>query len=69
MYSHLTKYKLVYDKQYGFRCNYSTTTPTLVSLTEIIKLLLGSTNFLFGIFIGLGKAIDTVNQNIVYVTK
>ena len=59
----MTKYKLIYDKQYGFRCNYSTTY-ALVSLTERIKSLLDSTNFVCGIFIDLEKAFDTVNHNI-----
>ena len=63
IYSHFTKYKLVYDKQYGFRCNYSTT-HALVSLTERIKSLLDSTNFVCGTFIDLEKAFDTVNHNI-----
>ena len=63
IYSHLTKYKLIYDKQYGFRCNYSTTR-ALVSLIERIMSLLDSTNFVCGIFIDLEKAFDTINHNI-----
>ena len=63
IYSHFTKYKLIYDKQYGFRCNYSTTR-ALASLTERIKSLLDSTNFVCGIFIDLEKAFDTVSHNI-----
>ena len=39
LYSHLIKNKLVYDKQYDFRCHYSTN-HALVSLTERIKSLL-----------------------------
>ena len=63
LYSHLMKNKLVYDKQYGFRCHYSTN-HALVSLTERIKSLLDSTNFVAGVFVDLEKALDTVNHNI-----
>ena len=59
LYSHLIKNKLVYDKQYGFRCHYSTN-HVLVSLTERIKSLLDSA----GVFVDLEKAFDTVNHNI-----
>ena len=57
------KNKLVYDKQYGFRCHYSTN-HALVSLTERIKSLLDSANFVPGVFVDLEKAFDTVNHNI-----
>ena len=57
------KNKLVYDKQYGFRCHYSTN-HALVSLTERIKSLLDSTNFVAGVFVDLEKVFDTVNHNI-----
>ena len=63
LYSHLMKNKLVYDKQYGFRCHYSTN-HALVSLTERIKSLLDSTNFVAGDIVDLEKAFDTVNHNI-----
>ena len=59
----MIKYKIIYDKQYGFRCNYSTT-HALVSLTKRIKSLLDSTNFVCGIFIDLEKAFDKVHHNI-----
>ena len=51
------------DKQYGFRCHYSTN-HALVSLTERIKSLLDSTNFVAGVFVDLEKAFDAVNHNI-----
>ena len=35
IYTHLTKYKLIYDRQYWFQCNYSTAC-ALVNLTETI---------------------------------
>ena len=57
------KNKLVYDKQFGFRCHYSTN-HALVSLTERIKSLLDSTNFVAGVFVDIEKAFDTVNHNI-----
>ena len=57
------KNKLVYDKQHGFRCYYSTN-HALISITERIKSLLDSTNFVAGVFVDLENAFDTVNHNI-----
>ena len=63
LYSCLIKNKLVYNKQYGFPCHYSTN-HALVSLTERNKSLLDSTNFVAGVFVDPEKAFDTVNHNI-----
>ena len=63
IYLFLTKNKLISNKQFGFRSNYSTN-HALVSITERIKSLLDDTQFVCGIFIDLEKAFDTVNHEI-----
>ena len=63
IYSFLTKNNLISNKQFGFRSCYSTN-HALVSITERIKSLLDSTQFVCGIFIDLEKAFDTVNHDI-----
>ena len=63
MYSFLTKNKLIYEKQFGFRSNYSTNC-TLTSLTEKFKKYLDSSHFVAGVFVDLEKAFNTVNHKI-----
>ena len=63
MYSFLSNEKLIFDKQYGFRSNYSTT-HALISLTERLKTYLDSGHIVAGVFIDLEKAFDTVNHKI-----
>ena len=63
MYSFLSNEKLIFDKQYGFRSNYSTT-HALISLTERLKNYLDSVHIVAGVFIDLEKAFDTVNHKI-----
>ena len=63
IYSYLTKNNLIYNKQFGFRSNYSTN-HALVSITERIRNLVDSGLYVCGIFIDLEKAFDTVNHNI-----
>ena len=63
MYSFLSNEKLIFDKQYGFRCNYSTT-HALICLTERLKNYLDSVHIAAGVFIDLEKAFDTVNHKI-----
>ena len=59
----LLKNNLVFEKQYGFRSNYSTN-HALISITERIKDFVDSGNYVCGIFIDLEKAFDTVNHEI-----
>ena len=54
---------LIFNKQFGFRTNYSTN-HALVSITEKIKSLLDDSQYVCGIFIDLEKAFDTVNHSI-----
>ena len=63
MYSFLTKNKLIYEKQFGFRSNYSTN-HALISLTENLKKYLDSSHFVAGVFVDLEKVFDTVNHKI-----
>ena len=63
IYSYLVKNNLIFEKQFGFRTNYSTN-HALLSITERIKELVDSGNYVCGIFIDLEKAFDTVNHDI-----
>ena len=63
MYSFLTSEKLIYEKQFGFRSNYSTN-HALISLTEKLKNHLDSGLFVAGVFVNPEKAFDTVNHKI-----
>ena len=63
IYSYLVKNNLIFDKQFGFRSTYSTN-HALLSITERIKDLVDSGNYVCGIFVDLEKAFDTVNHRI-----
>ena len=63
IYSYLTKNKMIYSKQFGFRSNYSTN-HALISLTEQIRSLLDGGHYVCGIFVDLEKAFDTVDHKI-----
>ena len=63
MYSFLNDNKLIYNRQFGFRSNYSTD-HALISSIETIKKKLDSGNYVCGVFIDLEKAFDTVNYEI-----
>ena len=63
MYSFLDVNKLIYNKQFGFRSNHSTS-HALINTTEVIKEKLDSGFHVGGIFIDLEKAFDTVNHDL-----
>ena len=63
MYDYLTKNNLIYNKQFGFRGNHSTS-HAVISLTESIKLNMDKGFYSAGVFIDLQKAFDTVNHKI-----
>ena len=63
VYSYLVKNDLIFEKQFGFRNKYSTS-HALISITERIKSLVDSGNYVCGVFVDLEKAFDTVNHNI-----
>ena len=63
IYSFMEKFELLYDLQFGFRSNYSTS-HALIHMTEAIRSALDSGLVTCGIFIDLQKAFDTVNHDI-----
>ena len=63
MYSFLDVNNLIYNRQFGFRSNYSTN-HALISITEHIKMSLDDGYLVGGVFIDLEKAFDTVNYEI-----
>ena len=62
-YTFLNVNKLINTNQFGFRSNHSTN-HALVNITERIKSLVDTGQYVCGIFIDLEKAFDTVNHNI-----
>ena len=63
LYCFLTKYKVFYNLQFGFRENHSTT-HALIYLTEEIRKALDKNLFSCGVFVDLQKAFDTVDHDI-----
>ena len=63
IYSYLVKNNLIYEKQFGFRSNYSTN-HAILSITEHIRGLLDTGHYVSGIFVDLEKAFDTVNHKL-----
>ena len=67
MYSRISKFlainKILYDYQFGFRENHSTSM-TLIDITDNIRDQLDKGNFTLGMFFDLKKAFDTVDHNI-----
>ena len=59
----LSKYKCLYDLQFGFR-KFHSTTHALMYLTESIRKALDKNYFACGIFIDLQKAFDTVDHEV-----
>ena len=61
--SFLHKSKILYKYQFGFRNNHSASN-ALIDITEYIYNALDKGHFVFGIYINLRKAFDTVNHDI-----
>ena len=59
----LNKHNILYERQFGFQHNHSTT-HTLFEITEKIKEVCDSGEYTCGVFLDLQKAFDTVNHNI-----
>ena len=63
LYKYLTKFKILYEYQFGFREGHSTTQP-LIEITDRLKSAIDNKDLTCGIFIDLTKAFDTVDHNI-----
>ena len=63
VHSFLSKHNVLYKYQYGFRTNFSTT-HALLDVLNYIYTALDEGKYVFGIYIDLKKAFDTVNHNI-----
>ena len=63
LYNFLELDSVIYDFQFGFRQKYSTS-HALIHLTDKIREQLDRGNFACGIFVGLQKAFDTVDHDI-----
>ena len=59
----LNKNNVLYERQFGFRPNHSTT-HALLEITEKIKQACNSEKYACGVFLDLQKAFDTVNHDI-----
>ena len=66
LYKFLTKYKLLFKKQFGFRNNHSTS-HVMINLIDLIKKYLDNDYFVCGDFIDLEKAFDSVYHEILLV--
>ena len=63
IYEFLNKNNLIYNQQFGFRANHSTN-HAIISLSEDIKSLLDTGQFVTGVFLDLKRAFDTINHKI-----
>ena len=59
----LNKNNVLYERQFGFQPNHSTT-HALLEITEKIKQDFDSGKYACGVFLDLQKAFDTVNHDI-----
>ena len=63
LYSFLTKFNILYELQFGFRNNHSTTLAN-IDIVERIRDALDNSDQVLGIYLDLQKAFDTVDHNI-----
>ena len=63
LYSFLEKHKCIYELQFGFRSEHSTS-HALTDLTEAIRKAMDKSSYAIGVFIDLQKAFDTVDHEI-----
>ena len=59
----LERYKILYDKQYGFRKKHSTYM-VLITLMDKLRNAIENGEYVIGIFLDFSKAFDTVNHDI-----
>ena len=65
-YTFLNNNKIIYNLQFGFRQQYSTS-HALINITENIRKALDNGNIGCGVFVDLQKAFDTVDHQILLV--
>ena len=63
MFDFIQKQKILYNRQYGFRPDYSTTL-ALIETIDSIQQYLDNDEYVLGIFLDIEKAFDTVNHYI-----
>ena len=63
MIDFINKHNILFDNQYGFKCQHSTSL-ALIRLIDQISSSIDSKKFCAGIFLDLSKAFDTVNHAI-----
>ena len=63
LYTFLNNNNIIYNLQFGFRQQYSTS-HALINITEIIRKALDDGNIGCGVFVDLQKAFDTVDHKI-----
>jgi hypothetical protein len=63
LYKFLTKHKLLYSYQFGFRENHSTSL-ALIEIVDNIRQSIEDGNYTLGIYLDLTKAFDTVDHTI-----
>ena len=61
LYNFLKRFSILYKNQFGFRKNYSTKL-ALVEILEKINLALDNQEIIYGLYLDLSKAFDTVNH-------
>lgn len=59
----ITKYNLLYRKQFGFRSNHFTL-HAILSTVDMFQCAIDNGSYAYGIFLDLSKAFDTVNHEI-----
>ena len=60
---YVNKHEILYNYQFGFRKNYSTTMALSVLVDKIINSI-EKGNYLMGLFLDFSKAFDAVNHSI-----
>ena len=66
LYTFLTKYRLIFKKQFAFRSKHSIS-HAFISLNDLIRKYLHNDYFICGVFIDLQKALDTANHEILLI--
>ena len=70
LYTFLNNKNIIYNLQFGFRQQYSTSHHALIKITEnIIRKALDDGNIGCGVFVDLQKAFDTLDHHILLATS